>query len=164
MKTNAATVKMAIRPNSKSWQPNRRRAGYEAWKAMVSTGGPWDQKVNIKQSGLIDKENPNILFGEYSTNYQAVANMHFGYVGNAAGFWLLTLDIGAGFAQKQDNEKEHIGPGWGDDPFDKWWIHFGYALYDEFGENADSLLEEEFDQFLADYIKENGEPPEPLGQ
>jgi hypothetical protein len=78
---------------------------WDLWIQMVKTGAPWDFKRNILRA-----KPPEFAWGgEYiqmccsQYQHEAVANIHYGYVGRAAGFGNYELKIGAGLAQYWDH-------------------------------------------------------------
>jgi hypothetical protein len=104
--------------------------------------------------------------GEHEFNYQALSNIHYGYIGAAAGFSSNLLQAGAGFFQDENTLGPWItfsdGPRivFRDDPFDNYWVRFGLYLFTEYGNNE--LTEEEFMQGLDEFIDEHGDPGIPI--
>ncbi len=73
---------------------------YIIWIKMVKTDAPWDYKLKIyrKESGFEwGGEHYQMCCSQYS--YENPSNIHYGYVGKAAGFGDLELKAGAGVAQ-----------------------------------------------------------------
>jgi len=166
MQTNAqASVTQKIRKYWKSLNPRHKAGAYQAWVALVRGGAIWDFKGDIpgkfKKSGVV--------LGDFHMDFDAVANIHFGYVGRAAGFGGEFLKLGAGIAQWRewkDEDPSEIGPWYTylDDPFDYWCVDFGVYLYNlhkvgGFGE----LTPETFNQVLWDYIEMGGFPSRGIG-
>jgi hypothetical protein len=131
----------------------------------------WDFKVDIKRAedshGIFVDGTYDIILGNCQLNYDAVANLHFGFVGRAAGFDAGFLVTGAGIAQLQEalRTRNPDDVGWciecaGDHPFATYFIKFGIYLY-ELHENGLEINEETFAEALKKYIEENGEPPPP---
>ncbi|KAA5604565.1 hypothetical protein F1188_15230 [Roseospira marina] len=115
----------------------------QLWKAQVGNRKPWDHKRHIKST-----------YGDWSTDatsgksygFDIWSNVHYGYVGRAAGFWTYVLKAGAGHAQLQAGTSP---PGyWSrrfkrigdadflaafDDPKDQAAIELGARLWDTYG-------------------------------
>jgi RHS repeat-associated protein len=137
----------------------------KAWTAFVRTGAIWDFKPDI-QEGLGQK-NPTISLGGYETNFQAAANLFYGFIGSEIGFPGLVLEGGAGVAQQSD-WKNSSSPGavgpcnltyFCDQPYDNWWISFGIYLQKQYGGKLDDLNANTFLDALNEYMEQNGEPP-----
>jgi hypothetical protein len=161
---STAPVTQLLRENFTSGDPIKMAGALKAWTAMVRTGGIWDYKVDINRSGVSDSN--YIVLGGMKLNYQAIANIHFGAMGRAAGMpgWL--LEGGAGAFQIWDNKDslKDIGKPntYFDDPYDNWMIMFGIWLYDQYGDEFGNLSQDQLAEALNDYIEENGDPGEPL--
>jgi hypothetical protein len=99
--------------------------------------------------------------------FDPIANMHFGFVGRAAGFGENLLIAGAGVAQVRrapdtgNPDDWGMWDCWGDHPFATWSIKFGSYLYGKYANRLDELIDEALAQALTDYISEHGEPPDP---
>jgi len=138
----------------------------KAWNSLVQTHAVWDLKDDILGS---KKASPNgsIILGGRIENFQAVANMHYGFVGAAVGYPQLLLTCGAGQAQYEAyHDKPNAPPdavgGWDtcrDQPYDNWWIKFGYWLFHQFETRLDDLTADQLEEYLDQYINDNGEPP-----
>jgi len=114
---------------------------YWVWIEMVKTGAPWDFKEPIfyRWPGFEwGGENIRMCCGWYW--YEAVANIHYGYVGRAAGFTDFELKAGAGAAQYLEHRnaewyRERIAEGevgwhtYYDEPEDQAGIQIGLDLY-----------------------------------
>jgi len=163
MRTNAQSpVTELLRENWQSLSPANRAGALRAWTALVRTGAVWDFKGDILETRLPGL--PSVMLGGQQLNYQAVANIHYGFVGRAAGFQGWLLRAGAGVAQWMEwhrKDPSKVGP-WEtyfDQPFDAWCIGFGIFLYDRYGQKMDELTPEAFAQALQDYIQQYGAPP-----
>ena len=168
MNTNAqAEVTRLIQENWVDAWPHQNAAALKAWTSLVRTGAVWDFKTDI----LIYNPNiENVQLGSRKLNYQAVANIHFGFVGRAAGFGSEILRAGAGifqFIDWYDKDPSAVGPllyetengplrTYFDQPFDAWCVAFGIYLYEMY---VDNLTEETFEQALQEFIEVYGEPP-----
>jgi RHS repeat-associated protein len=172
MNTNAqAEVTQLIRENWVHAWPHQNAAALKAWTSLVRAGAIWDFKTDIL---YYDPDIENVQLGGHELNYQAVANIHFGFVGRAAGFGSEVLRAGAGIAQFMDwydKDPSAIGPlgyetengvlrTYFDQPFDSWCVVFGIYLYEMY---RDELTEETFEQALQEFIEIYGEAP-PLEQ
>ena len=113
---------------------------YQLWIEQVKTEGPWDFKryVHRRWKGGVWLAD----CGWWS--YETVANIHYGYVGMAAGFMDVELLGGAGAAQVKDHFFDLLlagkSPDWGaigtlqtyfDDPEDQAAIRIGIDLYNQ---------------------------------
>jgi len=125
---------------------------YIMWIEMVKTDAPWDFKRPILEAqGEFAWGGENIRMCCDWYWYEAVANVHYGYVGRAAGFTSLELKAGAGAAQYQEYRnaewyREKIAEGeigwhtYYDEPEDQAGIRIGLDLYNE----GTSLTPEKF--------------------
>ena len=100
---------------------------YSQWVDLVRKGARWDFKGRIyDELG----ESIRLCGGECSWfNYDVVANIHFGYVGRAAGFTSLELHLGAGWVQSQDSPGTGKWYTLGDEPGDYWAVDMGIYIY-----------------------------------
>jgi hypothetical protein len=159
--SNAVTL---LKENWNSFNPANMGGALKAWTGLVKTGAIWDFKPDIID-GL--GKDPTITLGGYEVNFQAVANLFYGFIGSEIGFPDLLLEGGAGAAQWDDwhesGQPGAVGPCnttyYCDQPFDNWWINFGMYLHNLYGKNLDALTEEAFQNALNGYIDENGQPP-----
>ena len=116
---------------------------YRMWIQMVRTGAPWDYKLPVlyRRRGF-EWGGANIRMCCDWYWYEAVANIHYGYVGKAAGFTSLELKAGAGafqYWESRDREEyqEMIEAGevglhtYFDEPEDQAGIQLGLDLYNE---------------------------------
>jgi len=93
------------------------------WAAMVAPRSPWDIKRRI-QPGVA------WTFNGITCNNADIGNIHYGYVGRAAGYGLGTLSAGAGVAQLIFNPSDqYTWRSFFDDPRDQEMIRYGYSLY-----------------------------------
>jgi RHS repeat-associated protein len=151
------------------------REAYRRWISQVKTGGPWDFKdmvVEIWGSGVWLQSG-----GWWS--YEVVANIHYGYVGMAAGFLEVELLGGAGAFQLKDHlvdplsagqnpRWEAIGPpgSFFDDPQDAAAIQVGIDLYNSQENPYGAFTREEFRAAFrahASHLK-RGPAPEGWGE
>ncbi len=115
---------------------------YRLWIAQVKKGAPWDYKTIIP-----DEWGRGVwLAGSGFWSFENVANIHFGYVGTAAGFTDIELLGGAGVFQIKDNVVDPMRrgdePNWDaigslatyfDEPEDHAAIQIGIDLYSDYG-------------------------------
>jgi RHS repeat-associated protein len=124
------------------------------WINLVKDGGRWDFKDKIRfelgeSIWLQTGENGQGDWFEYSVT----GNIHYGYVGRAAGFAAIDLHLGAGYAEITDPAHKgeqnfcieafgirkcgYFNPDWKatyyDDPLDFNAVQFGSMLFDLFG-------------------------------
>jgi hypothetical protein len=165
MNTNAqAEITQQIRKNWSGW-PHQQAAALKTWTALVRKYAVWDFKEDILRGfpGVTD-----VTLGGETLNFQAVANIHFGYVGRAAGIGSELLKSGAGIFQVIDNGLAGAGPmvywdgnrphlTYFDEPFDVWSVAFGIYLYEYYG--TGELTLEIFQQALQEFTDKYGEAP-----
>jgi RHS repeat-associated protein len=170
MVSNAQSdVVQAIRENWTSHNIVRKDAAMQAWTALVGTGAIWDFKVDIEETSWFENGIRNVTLGNQALNFDAVANMHFGFVGRAAGFDADLLVAAAGFAQAKRALETNDPNDWGacdmshycDHPFATWSIEFGIYLYDLYQYRLNELDDAAFASALEEYIQKYGEPPSP---
>ncbi|RME60165.1 hypothetical protein D6779_02655, partial [Candidatus Parcubacteria bacterium] len=158
--TSGSALVNSLSENWNSLNPANKLGAGKAWISLERTTGAWDFKNEIVEAGL---DITPVVIGNYETNFQAVANLFYGFIGSEVGFGAEVMELGAGLAQL-----EHLGEGEGavgpvwtyfDQPFDKWWIEFGQYLYSLYGGDLDALTDEALTQALDEYIDANGEPP-----
>lgn len=134
----------------------RRIRAYRKWQELVAAGRIWDHKKAIQrlqgdQHWSCDKERHILFF------YDLWSNIHYGFIGKAAGFSEWELTSGAGVAQLQDNTRtlkswttqyfqnrvRTIGDAdflsAFDDASDNEAIKIGFRLYDRFGGTPSTL-------------------------
>ena len=108
-----------------------RAQAYSSWESLVATGARWDFKVAIERGFRVD----GLVLCHDSTQCRwcdsdVPGNIHYGYVGKAAGFLGIGLYVGAGKAQQEGTD-----PASGrflsyrDDPLDSIAIRAGLDLY-----------------------------------
>lgn len=102
------------------------------WYQLVKTGGPWDYKKDLGAAISLAPCRQNCSGKLYSITldgqcmtYEVVANIHYAYVGRAAGFTESRLLGGAADAQVSEDRGETA-----DDPRDVQAIKKGFALFD----------------------------------
>ncbi|MGG0369807.1 polymorphic toxin type 44 domain-containing protein [Priestia endophytica] len=89
--------------------------------SKVKTGGPWDYKRKYTGSYIYRGNN---VKGE------DLGNIHYGYVGSAAGFSVTTLKSAAGAYQiKSSTAKVKWYSTYFDDPNDQKWISYGITMW-----------------------------------
>ena len=77
---------------------------FENWGFMVRTGGPWDHKKIILQMEQDAGRDPYFQqVGEWEYSFDTWSNIHYGFVGSAAGFSAEELLEGAGLEQVGTN-------------------------------------------------------------
>ena len=166
MVTNSQSAVVSnIRENWTSGDPLKLDAAMQSWSALVGTGATWDFKVDLKEAKRFDIKLGNID----NLSYDAVANIHFGFVGRAAGFGESFLVEAAGGAQLITALKSGNPNDWGacnttsfcDHPFATWSIKFGSYLYDLYNGKMDMLDNAGFSKALDEYIRLFGAPPPP---
>ena len=89
------------------------------WATKVAPDAEWDFKPVIQAMGRPSGESIYQTIDDWQYNYDTWANVHYGYVGMAAGFSSDTLLDGAGFAQYLHNTVRRLPvptdpavPGW----------------------------------------------------
>jgi len=106
-----------------------KREAYIQWMDLVKKGARWDFKKRI----FAELNDSIRLCGMNGCSswfyYDVIANIHFGYVGRAAGFTSFELHIGAGIAQAKDSPGTGKWYTFGDEPADYWAIEMGISLY-----------------------------------
>ncbi|MDA0242264.1 MAG: polymorphic toxin type 44 domain-containing protein [Chloroflexi bacterium] len=138
-----------------------------AWTSLVRSGGIWDFKVDILSANLAFGDNDLVILGGVELNYQAVANIFYGFIGRQIGMKESLLQLGAGAAQFEWGWDHWYGnlqanpAGFGDQPFDAWSVGFGFYLYNLYGQNIDALTPDAFAQAFAIYIQDNPMPDLP---
>lgn len=131
------------------------------WKEKVKDKAEWDHKPKIKDRFLssVSPFNDRHLYGDYVYSHEIWSNIHYGYVGMAAGFSESVLIKGAGvahvasrvknsksFEKGLDIIREKLGDDlrtW-DDPKDKAAIEVGIRLYRHIPERvtAEDLMDD----------------------
>jgi hypothetical protein len=104
----------------------RRTAALVDWYNQVKSGGPWDHKPIFSKQPMGGRVIGRWhTWGKWEYYYDPWSNIHYGYVGRAAGFDANTLLKGASAANMLDNF------GTPDPPQDKEAIQTGIDLYDQ---------------------------------
>ncbi|MEU8241002.1 GDSL-type esterase/lipase family protein [Actinoplanes missouriensis] len=119
-------------------------AGLNQWRQLVSTGKVWDHKPIIAEYwNDRDKYFADILPGtQLKLYYDVWSNIHYGYVGSAAGISRDALILGS-----------HIDPDAGEtDPGDDLSIDIGVDLFQAYG--ATGLTTERLDQAIRAHLAE----------
>ena len=94
------------------------------FRDKVTYGAVWDYKLTFGYS------TPYIYNG-WNSNGESLGNMHYGYIGRAAGFSRLVLEGAAGIAGISVGNIELLYfPTFFDDPNDNSWIQIGENLFD----------------------------------
>lgn len=110
-------------------------SAYGLWAIMVAPGCTWDHKPLIAKkfsSSMRDKQWLRYEPTKKDYNYDIWSNIHYGYVGRAAGFSEEELLMGAGVAQlktSKSNECSIINLKLCDDPKDQYAIKLGFKLF-----------------------------------
>jgi hypothetical protein len=158
-------ITQVLNENMTSGDPVKVTGATKAWTALVRTGATWDYKTDINKAGVKDKNDNVVLCGE-TLNYQAIANIHYGAMGRAAGISQWVLESGAGMFQIKDNWGTNgIGPlkTYFDDPYDNWMVNFGGWLYDNYKDQFGKLTPKQLEDAFKTYQKDHGSPGTPLG-
>jgi hypothetical protein len=138
-----------------------RAQAYSSWEGLVAPRHRWDFKYKI----LLELGDSIRLCLSSSDcrwyDSDVVGNIHYGYVGRAAGFMPQELYLGGGMAQQQ-GEDPGSGRWWSyfDDPLDTNAIGLGIELY----RRSKRVSPESFRFTLANYPSKlrEGKPPSPL--
>ncbi|MFF9851012.1 SpvB/TcaC N-terminal domain-containing protein [Streptomyces litmocidini] len=117
---------------TKWFKPNwyaDKAAALAAWKELVKTGGPWDHKGRIRgMNGNREFNSTNIPGTGLWIRDDFWSNVHYGYVGTAAGFSPEVLLGGASAVDVKENQPLT----WADTTA----ITFGIRLYQAYGEKG----------------------------
>ncbi len=162
MNENAtAPVTRAMQENLASSNPGQKIGALKGWTSLVTGGGLWDYKQDIRRAPALMQGGPNVILGGHRLNYQAAANINYGYMASRLGLPQGMAEFGAGVKQIATGQKGSLWS-WGDDPFDNYMVRFGYALDRETQAQAGSLTQDDFTRSLNSYMERYGEPPNPL--
>jgi len=137
--------------------------GLEDWVGLVRGGAVWDYKEDILNTPILkEQQSANVMLGDQEVNFQAVANINYGFMAGEVGLPQWMAEAGAGVFQVWDHRgdwKNNVGglSAWFDDPADNYWITFGYYL-----SNQQDISISSFTDYLMEYIKAYGFPPKPL--
>ncbi|MFF1506501.1 SpvB/TcaC N-terminal domain-containing protein [Streptomyces sp. NPDC058326] len=120
-----------------------------AWKELVKTGGPWDHKDDIQGMTGQDWDWTDIPGFDGQVRDDFWSNVHYGYVGTAAGFSHRVLQAGAGLVDLKENQTLYAA--------DIAAIAFGVGLYLRYGEKGmtPEILEAEIKNHF-DALKDAG--------
>lgn len=133
------------------------------WARYVFTDAVWDFKFDLIAQGVPDEEG-NVILGEKQVNFQAIANIFFGFVGRSIGMGEGYLQFGAGIAQVENGLSKWFRnfasypAGWGDQEFDAWSIGFGFYLYELYGDDLSQLTENSLAEAFNNYVQDNPIP------
>lgn len=118
-------------------------AALAAWVLKVRPGGEWDHKPKLSTMLEFDGNEPPTFpipgDDEHEYNYDIWSNIHYGYVGMAAGFNSLELRSGAIAA-----DRDYV-------PADDLSVRIGIELWEEYGPN---LTPEQLHQAILDHKEE----------
>lgn len=97
-------------PDFYSAAAGAKAAAYVLWAERVGPFRPWDHKPILQQrlSAAGAFNNGWKKYGGYDYYYDIWSNMHYGYVGRAAGFSITELINGAGLAQMASDMKKNL--------------------------------------------------------
>lgn len=162
-------VVQAIRENWTSGNLLKKDAAMQAWTALVGTDATWDFKYDIRDTEWFKSGVRDVMLGNRMLNYDAVANIHFGFVGRAAGFDADFLVGAAGLAQlfravetRDPNDRGVCDMTYYcDHPFATWSIRLGIYLYELYQHRLNELNDAAFADALEEYIRKYGAPPAP---
>lgn len=114
-------------------------AALSLWAGKVRTGGPWDHKPHIRKNFTRKGMSTQVYhqLDKWGYFYDIWSNIHYGYVGAAAGFSKSVLLEGAGLEQigtdilsgRIPSRKGSSGLRSFDDPSDRNSVELGYDLY-----------------------------------
>ena len=105
--------------------PNIDTNKLDIFMSNSKTGGIWD----LKSKWHLD---PNVMYiyNGMLLRWDAVGNIHFGYIGASAGYSLEFLQLGAGMYQiLSETSKWSYYDTYFDDPYDSSMIELGYNIY-----------------------------------
>lgn len=169
MKTNihsdtVKNIQTLLRPPA--WYDFGRNPGQDAiaaltmWGVKVGPGQDWDHKPKLAERyGLKTREDHffKVPGSDDKVFYDIYSNIHYGYVGRAAGFDAKTLVEGASVAEPvlvgEDDEADHLT------------MQAGIDLYDKYGED---LTEEQLNAKIHEVVEQikaaRDKDGKPLGQ
>ena len=137
--------------------------GLAQWVSLVRGGAVWDYKEDILNTPILrNQQSANVTLGDQEVNYQAVANINYGYMAGEVGLPQWVAEAGAGAFQVWDHRgswNDNVGGSstWFDDPADNYWIGFGYSL-----STRPSITRSSFTYYLKKYTRVKGVAPEPI--
>ncbi|MBA2750436.1 MAG: hypothetical protein H0U45_17330 [Tatlockia sp.] len=118
-------------------------AALAAWAQKVKPDGDWDHKPKLLTMLKFDGNEPPTFpipgDDEHEYNYDIWSNIHYGYVGMAAGFNSLELRTGATVADRQTVPADDLS------------VRIGIELWEEYGTN---LTSEQLHQAILDHKEE----------
>lgn len=156
-----APVTKALKDNWNSGSLTDKAGALKAWTGLVTTGGVWDYKKDIIKSRVIEPGVPNVAIGNQAhINYQAAANITYGYTAQQIGLPKWLAELGAGAAQMLSGHRGSIRY-WGDDPFDNYMIQYGYDLAEKNKSKTGKLTKDDITNSFDEYINEHGDPGKP---
>jgi len=160
--TTSAPVMKALQDNWASPNPINKAGALKSWVGLVTENGIWDYKKDINGAGILTAKG-NVIFGDSKMNYQAVANATYGMYADDMGLPQWLGEYGAGFAQLIQDPKTSGGfDTHGDDPFDNYWVKFGYWFHKQYGSDFGSLTPDDLRNGIKTYEEAHGQPPDPL--
>jgi hypothetical protein len=135
MKNQSSPAVSSLKMLTASLWPGDRRKAYDDWKNLVGSRQPWDHKKTILASFMDWSYDVSI---QHLFAYDLWSNMHYGYVGLAAGFTEVELRGGAAVASVQGNGLRFlISQGSLDDIRDTAAIEIGMELWRTYGPDLD---------------------------
>jgi RHS repeat-associated protein len=160
--TASSPVMKALQDNWASPNPLNKAGALKAWVGLVTENGIWDYKKDINGAGILSAKG-NVAFGDTKMNFQAVANATYGMYAADMGLPQWLGESGAGVAQLSQDPKTSGGfDTYGDDPYDNYWVKFGYWFYKQYGSDFGSLTPADLKNGINTYNKTYGVPPDPL--
>ncbi|OLF05183.1 hypothetical protein BLA60_37335 [Actinophytocola xinjiangensis] len=141
--SDSATV-ARIRELMDSKNPLDRAKGLAMWAAMVAPNRPWDHKPLLADRYGLETLNETYLKdpnGKRAVSYDIWSNIHYGYVGRAAGISRWELENGAQVPVLAGNTDEG----------DKITVKVGMDIYEKYGPN---LTPAQFQQEVTKAINE----------
>ncbi|MGC9025771.1 MAG: RHS repeat-associated core domain-containing protein, partial [Chloroflexia bacterium] len=150
MQANAAGIGQTLAGYAQG-TPGEQAAAAVVFGNLVGPGGPWDFKKD-----LLDRNRATVSLAGKEWDYQIIANIHYGYVGRAAGFSGDLLLLGAGIAQCGSSGIQCLGwinTGF-DEPADRAAILVGIYLWEKYGQYGIALTEEMLREALEKYEKD----------
>lgn len=151
MQTNAAGLPVGVMADCNSKSGLDYSCGglsFALWYGKVRAGGPWDHKPAIMDYLGATIEDDDTKYATVpGTNYRVHldlwSNLHYGYVGSAAGFSSDTL-IGA-------SNLYVPGVGKGGDPSDDYAVQMGINLWNKYGSD---MTEEDLTRYIVENLDE----------
>jgi hypothetical protein len=144
LKNKDAAVVKHIKKLMDSANPLDHVEGLALWAAMVRPGGPWDHKPILADRYGLETLNETYLKdprGNRAVSYDIWSNIHYGYVGRAAGISRWELEHGAQVPVLAGNTDEG----------DKITVRVGMDIYDKYGPNlTPQQFQDEVDKALRE--------------